>query len=67
MPTKVGYIGQWNYYVGGADVNVIPVAKSDANGRYVNTNYGMFNTITYHFCYVISQAGVDQPYLQLDP
>lgn len=67
MPTKVGYIGQWNYYVGGADVNVIPVAKSNANGGYVNTNYHMVNPISYHFYYVISQAGVDQPYLQLDP
>ena len=64
MPTRIGYLGQWNYSVGGnEEINYIPIAKADANGNYVNTYYTRGNgpgAYTVHYT-------ISQPHLQLDP
>ena len=64
MPTRIGYIGQWNYYVGGnEEINRIPIVQGDAIGNYVNTWYTWVpGPITYHGYYTVSQ-----PQLQLGP
>lgn len=58
MPTKIGYLGQWNYHVGGnTELNHVPISTKSNTGHgwnpYPDVNYRGYYTI-------------NQPQLQLD-
>ena len=59
MGTKVGYLGQWDYYVGGnEETSLMPISTSNHTRYYWNPYYGVNYTGYYT---------IDQPTLQLDP